>query len=112
MKKWVVVIGVMLLVGAAACAGSQDDLLKGLRPHPRLYADDADIARLWSLVASDAATRQCHDALRAEAESVGRPVTINRVGAMFTMFFCEGPVRSFAAAKASMALPPTQTRLM
>ena len=28
-----------------------------------------------------------------------RAVTINRVGPMLTMFFCEGPVRSFAEAK-------------
>ena len=31
----------------------------------------------------------------------GRPVTLNRVGAMMTMFFCEGPVNSFADAKAA-----------
>jgi glutamate-1-semialdehyde 2,1-aminomutase len=37
---------------------------------------------------------------RALREAVGdRPVTINRVGAMLTMFFCDGPVSSFADAK-------------
>jgi glutamate-1-semialdehyde 2,1-aminomutase len=40
---------------------------------------------------------------RAEAglrEAAGdQPVTINRVGPMLTLFFCEGPVRSFADAK-------------
>jgi glutamate-1-semialdehyde 2,1-aminomutase len=39
--------------------------------------------------------------LRAAADGAGRPVTINRVGAMLTMFFCEGPVRSFAEARAA-----------
>jgi len=39
--------------------------------------------------------------LRAAADAAGRPVTINRVGAMLTMFFCEGPVRSFAEARAA-----------
>jgi glutamate-1-semialdehyde 2,1-aminomutase len=31
--------------------------------------------------------------------TAGRTVTINRVGGMFTAFFCEGPVRSFADAQ-------------
>ena len=31
----------------------------------------------------------------------GRAVTVNRVGPMLTMFFREGPVRSFADAKAA-----------
>jgi glutamate-1-semialdehyde 2,1-aminomutase len=39
------------------------------------------------------------EGMRAAAESAGRPVTINRVGAMLTMFFHEGPVRSFADAR-------------
>jgi glutamate-1-semialdehyde 2,1-aminomutase len=39
--------------------------------------------------------------LRAAAGAAGRAVTINRVGPMLTMFFCEGPVRGFADAKAA-----------
>jgi glutamate-1-semialdehyde 2,1-aminomutase len=39
--------------------------------------------------------------LGAAASAAGRAVTINRVGPMLTMFFCEGPVRSFADAKAA-----------
>jgi len=39
--------------------------------------------------------------LRAAAAAAGRAVTVNRVGAMLTLFFCEGPVRSFAEAKAA-----------
>jgi glutamate-1-semialdehyde 2,1-aminomutase len=33
------------------------------------------------------------------ASAAGRPFTLNRVGPMMTLFFCEGPVRSFADAK-------------
>jgi len=38
-------------------------------------------------------------ALRAAAAQGERPVTLNQVGAMMTMFFCAGPVASFADAK-------------
>jgi len=38
-------------------------------------------------------------ALRAAAAQGVRPVTLNQVGAMMTMFFCDGPVASFADAK-------------
>ncbi len=41
------------------------------------------------------------EGLLAAAEAGGRAVTVNRVGPMLTMFFCEGPVRSFAEAKAA-----------
>jgi len=37
--------------------------------------------------------------LTAAASTAGRPFTLNQVGPMMTLFFCEGPVRSFAAAK-------------
>jgi glutamate-1-semialdehyde 2,1-aminomutase len=37
--------------------------------------------------------------LRDAAAQGGRPVTLNQVGAMMTLFFCEGPVASFADAK-------------
>lgn len=43
------------------------------------------------------------EALSAAAAAAGRAVTINRVGAMLTMFFCAGPVRSFADAKTADA---------
>ncbi len=33
------------------------------------------------------------------ASAAERPFTLNRVGPMMTLFFCEGPVRSFADAK-------------
>ena len=37
--------------------------------------------------------------LREAAAQGERPVTLNQVGAMMTLFFCEGPVRSFADAR-------------
>jgi glutamate-1-semialdehyde 2,1-aminomutase len=37
--------------------------------------------------------------LRDAAAQGERPVTLNQVGAMMTLFFCEGPVASFADAK-------------
>jgi glutamate-1-semialdehyde 2,1-aminomutase len=37
--------------------------------------------------------------LSEAAASSDRPLTLNRVGPMMTLFFCEGPVRSFAEAK-------------
>ncbi len=37
--------------------------------------------------------------LTEAAASGDRPVTLNRVGPMMTLFFCEGPVESFADAK-------------
>jgi glutamate-1-semialdehyde 2,1-aminomutase len=37
--------------------------------------------------------------LTEAASAAGRAFTLNQVGPMMTLFFCEGPVRSFAAAK-------------
>ena len=37
--------------------------------------------------------------LTEAASAAGRPFTLNQVGPMMTLFFCEGPVRSFATAK-------------
>ena len=39
------------------------------------------------------------DGLTEAVSASGRPFTLNRVGAMLTLFFCDGPVDSFAAAK-------------
>jgi glutamate-1-semialdehyde 2,1-aminomutase len=41
------------------------------------------------------------EGLRAAAAKADRPLTLNQVGAMMTLFFCEGPVTSFADAKAA-----------
>lgn len=42
-----------------------------------------------------------YDGLKSAAEKAGIPVTINRVGSMFTIFFNEGPVSNFASASRS-----------
>lgn len=39
--------------------------------------------------------------LKVIADESGIPVTINRIGSMFTVFFTEGPVRNFTEAKKS-----------
>ena len=39
--------------------------------------------------------------LRDAARAAGATVTINRVGSMITVFFCEGPVTDYASAKRS-----------
>ncbi len=44
------------------------------------------------------AVQLCEPLVEA-ALAAGAPVTLNRVGAMMTLFFCEGPVRSFADAR-------------
>jgi len=49
----------------------------------------------------DALARRLTDGLAAAAKAAGVEVTINRVGSMFTVFFCRGPVTDYATAKAS-----------
>jgi glutamate-1-semialdehyde 2,1-aminomutase len=61
----------------------------------RVLAEPGTYERLEQLGA------RAEQGLRAAADAAGRAVTINRVGAMLTMFFCEGPVRSFADAKSA-----------
>ena len=41
------------------------------------------------------------EGLRRGGQGRGRPVTVNRVGSMITVFFCAGPVTDYATAKAS-----------
>jgi len=59
----------------------------------RALAEPGVYERLETLAAAVAA------GLLAAASAAGRPFTLNRVGSMMTLFFCEGPVSSFAAAK-------------
>ncbi len=49
----------------------------------------------------DALASRLTEGLAAAAAAAGVEVTINRVGSMFTMFFCRGPVTDYATAKAS-----------
>jgi glutamate-1-semialdehyde 2,1-aminomutase len=39
--------------------------------------------------------------LREGARAASVPVTLNRVGSLLTLFFCEGPVADYASAKRS-----------
>jgi glutamate-1-semialdehyde 2,1-aminomutase len=43
--------------------------------------------------------RQLEEGLLAEAKAAGVPVTLNRVGSMFTVFFTDAPVYDYASAK-------------
>ncbi len=51
--------------------------------------------------ALEALGAQAEAGLRAAAEAAGTPMTINRVGSMFTAFFTPGPVRTWADAAAA-----------
>ncbi|HLG19394.1 MAG TPA: glutamate-1-semialdehyde 2,1-aminomutase [Bdellovibrionota bacterium] len=47
----------------------------------------------------DYRTRYLADELKRRSERMDVPVTVNRAGSMFTIFFCKGPVRNFAEAQ-------------
>jgi glutamate-1-semialdehyde 2,1-aminomutase len=47
----------------------------------------------------EAVGRALEEGLLAEARAVGVPVTLNRVGSMWTLFFTEGPVVDYPTAK-------------
>jgi glutamate-1-semialdehyde 2,1-aminomutase len=47
----------------------------------------------------EAISRSLTDGLLAEARTAGVPVTLNRVGSMWTLFFTEGPVFDYPSAK-------------
>ena len=49
----------------------------------------------------EATSRALTDGLLAEARATKVPVTLNRVGSMWTLFFTEGPVHDYATAKRS-----------
>jgi glutamate-1-semialdehyde 2,1-aminomutase len=49
----------------------------------------------------DALGARLERGLREAAEKAGVPFTVNRVGSMLTGFFCAGPVRDYAGAKAA-----------
>jgi glutamate-1-semialdehyde 2,1-aminomutase len=47
----------------------------------------------------EAASARLETGLRRAAAAAGAAVTVNRVGSMLTVFFCEGPVVDYASAK-------------
>ena len=58
-----------------------------------VLAEPGTYERLEALAAEVA------EGLSQAAAAAGRPFTLNRVGPMMTLFFCEGPVSDFAAAR-------------
>jgi glutamate-1-semialdehyde 2,1-aminomutase len=100
-----------------AAYGGRRDIMSKIAPEGPVYqsgtlsgnpvAVAAGIASLQALRAPgvyerlDFIGREIEAGLRAEAEEVKIPVTINRVGSMFTVFFTEGPVFDYASAKKS-----------
>ena len=59
------------------------------------------LAKPGTYEALEALGAQAEAGLRAAAEATGTALTINRVGSMFTAFFTEGPVRTWADAAGS-----------
>jgi glutamate-1-semialdehyde 2,1-aminomutase len=51
----------------------------------------------------DALGARLERGLAEAAEKAGVPLAINRVGSMLTAFFCAGPVRDYAGARAADA---------
>jgi len=47
----------------------------------------------------EATSAQVESIMVAEARASGVPFTFNRIGSMWTLFFCEGPVTDYASAK-------------
>lgn len=100
-----------------AAYGGRRDIMSKVAPEGPVYqsgtlsgnpvAVAAGLATLQALRAPgvyerlDAIGRELEAGLRAEAAEARVPVTINRVGSMFTVFFTEGPVFDYASAKKS-----------
>ncbi len=103
----------------AAAYGGRRDLMSRVAPAGDVYqagtlsgnplAMAAGLATLDVLAGTDAWARAEHfaadltEGLRAEAAAAGVPVTIQRVGTMFTVFFTDRPVTNYADAKAADA---------
>jgi glutamate-1-semialdehyde 2,1-aminomutase len=95
----------------AAAFGGGAEVMQRLAPVGDVYqagtlsgnpiAMAAGLATLALLRAPDAYERLEHTAAALEAALRAPGVTVNRVGAMLTAFFHQGPVRSFADASAS-----------
>lgn len=108
------IIGGGLPVGAY---GGRRDIMEMVAPAGPVYqagtlsgnpvAMAAGLATLKELQAPgvyqrlESLSAQLEEGLRAAAEDAGVPVTLNRVGSMFTCFFAEAPVTDYASAKRS-----------
>jgi glutamate-1-semialdehyde 2,1-aminomutase len=103
----------------AAAYGGRRDLMSRVAPSGDVYqagtlsgnplAMAAGLAMLDVLATSDAWARaerfaaEVADGLRTEAAAAGVPLTVQRVGTMFTAFFTDAPVTDYASAKATDA---------
>jgi len=106
------VIGGGLPVGAF---GGRAEIMDQLSPDGPVYqagtlsgnpiAMAAGLAQLRELIQSGGWSRledlgaEFEDRLRASL--LGKPLTFHRIGSMFCLYFCEGPVRNLADAKRS-----------
>jgi glutamate-1-semialdehyde 2,1-aminomutase len=61
--------------------------------------DQLDLAGTYDRLEAKGARLEA--GLREAARGAAFPVTINRVGSMITVFFCDGPVSDYASAKRS-----------
>jgi len=95
----------------AAAFGGRADVMELLAPLGDVYqagtlsgnplAMAAGLATLEQLRAPGAYEQLEHTGARLEAGLAGPGITVNRVGAMLTAFFTDGPVTDFATAAAS-----------
>ncbi len=106
------IIGGGLPVGAY---GGRRDLMSAVAPLGGVYqagtlsgnplAVAAGLAAVRALAQGDPYARlealgaRLEAGLRAAAQAVGVPLTVNRVGSMLTAFFCDGPVSDYASAR-------------
>ncbi len=77
---------------AGTLSGNPIAMAAGLATLRALESDPGLYGRL------DAYTGRLADGLRHEAAQAGVPVTVNQIGSMLTVFFLEGPVRSYVDA--------------
>jgi glutamate-1-semialdehyde 2,1-aminomutase len=110
-----------IIGGGLPCGafGGRADVMELLAPLGPVYqagtlsgnplAMAAGIATLQELIAKkdiiypalDGTTAAIADGVAALARAAGAPLTVNRVGSMFTWFFTAGPVTDFASAASS-----------
>jgi len=101
----------------AAAYGGRTDIMDNVAPVGRVYQAGTLSGNPLAMAAGavtldlldqpgtyerlEALSARLEAGLRRAAAEAGATVTINRVGSMFTVFFCAGPVVDYATAKAS-----------